>query len=534
MSRPRVLVVDDDPFVKTLVARALRNLDLEVQEVGDGEEALRAIEEALPDLVVLDVELPGPSGLDVCAALRDQPTTRDVDVMIMAGGGTREHVEKAFAAGATDFISKPFDWALFEHRVRFLLRTGDALAQLRRITSELERNRQHLASAQRVAKVGSWEWDLSTDGMVWSDELYRILGREPASAEPSPRNLLNAMPLDDRAEFQALVQKLYLGFDPVGLDHRLRILSGEERIVHHWVQPILGPAGKIESFAGVMQDITERKRAELKVQRLAHYDSLTGLPNRLSLEKHLRRVIDRASRRQFAAALLLVDLDDFKRINDTLGHAIGDELLAGVAERLTNSVRMTDHVSRSLPEEGDALISRLGGDEFTLVLSEIDSPERAAQIARRVLEALSEPFSLRGQDVIVNASIGIAVHPRDGGTAEVMLRKADAAMYHAKEGGKHRYEFFNEHLSARVERKLRLERELRAALTNGELRLQYQPQVDAFSGEFVGVEALARWQNRDGSEIAPIEFIALAEEVGLIASDCERGNGGARGASASG
>jgi len=253
-----------------------------------------------------------------------------------------------------------------------------------------------------------------------------------------------------------------------------------------------------------------------QIRHIAHHDSLTGLPNRRLFTQALERALVNARVHEEVLALLFLDLDDFKRVNDSLGHQAGDELLRKVAERLTHVVRPRDVVSGpGLPESG-SLVSRLGGDEFIVLLTDLGEALDAAAVARRILDTLGEPVAVGDAEVIVKSSIGIAVFPQDGGSAEDLLKNVDTALYHAKEQGKNHYQYFTRALNTALLKRIVMESALRKGIARGEMSLHYQPQVDTHSGRTVGIEALLRWNNSELGAVSPVEFIPLAEETGLI------------------
>lgn len=258
------------------------------------------------------------------------------------------------------------------------------------------------------------------------------------------------------------------------------------------------------------------KHSEEQVHMLAYYDSLTRLPNRTAFIERLQRNLDAASGQNRPFAVLFLDLDNFKRINDSLGHAVGDLLLQHVAARLLNCVRANDRVDRYKLESDDSNVARLGGDEFTILLLEIRQVDDAASVANRLLEALWHPFKLQEHEVTVTVSIGIAVYPADGRDAGSLLKKADMAMYSAKRLGGNSYHFYHESMGEAALQRMTLEVQLRKALDLNELFLVYQPQVDVVTNRVMGLEALLRWHNSALGNISPRAFIPLAEETGLI------------------
>jgi len=259
-----------------------------------------------------------------------------------------------------------------------------------------------------------------------------------------------------------------------------------------------------------------RRQSEEQILRMAYYDSLTSLPNRSLFQDRLHQGIALAERYHRKTAVLFLDLDNFKRINDTLGHRVGDLLLQAVADRLTNSIRKSDAVARQHSDSESTTVARLGGDEFTILLTEINQIQDAARVAQRFIEMLSQPFVLDGHEVFVTASIGLAVYPVDGEDVDTLLKNADAAMYYAKEQGKNNYQFYRRDMNATAFQEMSLENDLRKALERDEFELHYQPQISIQTGEIIGIEALIRWHHPMRGMVSPAEFIPLAEQTGLI------------------
>ncbi|HEX4944982.1 MAG TPA: EAL domain-containing protein, partial [Usitatibacteraceae bacterium] len=254
----------------------------------------------------------------------------------------------------------------------------------------------------------------------------------------------------------------------------------------------------------VIRDIRDRKEAEARIQFLAHHDTLTGLPNRVLLMDRLEFILASSRRRKARVGILFVDLDNFKTVNDSLGHAAGDTLLRQVATRIEGTLRSVD------------VVSRLGGDEFLVVLPDLEDEHSPIAVAEKLLAAVSEPVVLEGQSLSVSPSIGIAIFPRDGANADTLIRNADAAMYLAKDRGRSNFQFFSEGLSQTASNTLSLETRLREAIREEGFVIHYQPQVRVDTGRLVGLEALIRWPQRDGTTVMPNDFIPVAERRGLI------------------
>jgi diguanylate cyclase (GGDEF)-like protein len=323
---------------------------------------------------------------------------------------------------------------------------------------------------------------------------------------------------DDEAMFRRAVSSAIQRGSALGLDCRIVPGQGPVRFVHVQAEILHDPEGNPVSFSGTIQDISERKRAEEQIRLLAYFDGLTGLPNRVSFHDRLRKVLSTAERKGQLAAVMFLDLDNFKRINDSLGHSAGDLLLQGVAERLGALVRFSDTLSRDRDPGGEGVLSRLGGDEFTILLPGLTRPEDAAKVARRILESLRPPFPLGGSEVSATASIGIGIFPQDGANPEELLRNADAALYHAKDLGRNNFQFYAPSLNEMAALRLEMESALRVAVGREEFVVHFQPQLNAYRGQLIGIEALIRWQHPERGLLAPDLFIPLAEETGLIKS----------------
>jgi diguanylate cyclase (GGDEF)-like protein/PAS domain S-box-containing protein len=373
---------------------------------------------------------------------------------------------------------------------------------------------EHLKRAQRIARVGSWEWDRATNRVVCSEEVCRLLHVDPAQFRPATATLINLIHEDDRRAFRRWILRIARGGTAHGLELRVRARDGDVLHLH-----ILGEALRADDrtigVVGTIQDATERTHAIQQIHRLAYYDVLTELPNRSRFHEKLAETLDASRRAGKSFAIMFLDLDQFKRINDTLGHHVGDDLLRIIAQRLTRVLRVEEGTgARGKSPERD--VCRQGGDEFIVLLNGVGSEEQAARAANRVIETLAQPIAIGPQEVFVSASIGIVMYPRDGEDLDTLLKNADVAMYHAKSEGRNRYAFYHDSMRQATARRLSLEHDLRRAIEHEQFVLHYQPQIDVQSGRITGIEALIRWNHPTLGMLWPQHFISVAEEAGLI------------------
>jgi diguanylate cyclase (GGDEF)-like protein len=375
---------------------------------------------------------------------------------------------------------------------------------------------RHLTRAQRIARVGSWEWRPVTDRISWSAEVYRIAGVGRSEFRPDAAAVMQLVHPADRRALRRWLVALARGKARPGLDLRIVAPAGTERHVHLLGEPLHAAADGVRGVFGTVQEATERTRALEEVRRLAYYDALTELPNRARFDENLTRTLEQARRQGKAFALLFLDLDQFKRINDTLGHAVGDDLLRIIAQRLTRVLRLDGEHGPRVGETHARDLCRRGGDEFLVLVNAVSDEAAAARVAQRVLDALGKPVVLAKNQVFVSASIGIVLFPRDGADLATLLMNADTAMYQAKAHGRNRYSFYQESMRTETARRLLIESELRLAVERQQFEMVYQPQFDVRSGAILGVEALLRWNHPDKGPLSPTQFIGVAEESGLI------------------
>jgi len=507
--RTLILVVDDDTSIRELVREALEHFQFTVVEARNGKDGIAAFAAHKPELVLMDVRMPEMDGFQATAELRRLPAAATTPILILTGLDDTDSIRRAYEAGATDFASKPINLFVLGHRVRYMLRA-------KRAVDDLRESEARLAHAQRIAHLGNWERELKSGRMHWSEEMYRIYGVDPRTFTPSLPTYLELIQNQDRELVARATGEAVRREGPYSFDARIVMPDGAVRHVHEQAEVVFDEDGTPLRLAGTTQDITERKQIEDQIRFLAYYDGLTRLPNRALFMERLNQALAAAQRQGRTLAMLFLDLDRFKRINDTLGHTVGDRLLQAVSERLKKCLRSTDTIARGDPMVSTDTVARLGGDEFIVTITDIARGEDAAKIARRVLDCLNDPFKLEEHEVVVTGSIGISLFPHDGSDVETLLKNADSAMYHAKDAGRGTYQFYSKSMNAAAVQRLALENALRKALDREEFLLYFQPQVDVATGTIFGAEALIRWKHPDLGMVSPADFIPLAEETGLI------------------
>lgn len=503
-----ILVVDDDPAVLMLAEEAFTDQDMRVFTAASGEEALAMIEVVRPDLILLDIMMPGLDGFETCAAIRALPEFENTPIVMLTGRDDVAAVDRAYAAGAWDFTSKPINWPILRHRVRYNLRASTAF------------------SSQRKAASLSKTLDKSSNEIIAFDSSQQLITSVNVSAG---QNLGYHPSTLKQLKFSEIVAD----FSAHDLDEELKKLESQQQINLNLhlrrcdgsVYPVEGivlfnTEEKPQTYVCIFQDITERKKTEKRLHQLAYYDDLTGLPNRRLFETHVQKALAKARRANDACAVCIIDLDGFKSVNDAFGHAQGDVLLKQVTNRLASQIRENDSVARvsaELSDENAHLeLARLGGDEFLILLTDFDNSVVPARVADRLLSTISQSYNIEGQELNITASMGIALYPEDGDCLDVLMQRAHHAMYAAKKMGKSNYAYYSRESGMNSLARLTLENEMRKALERDEFVLHYQPQIDGVTGAVAGVEALVRWQHPERGLLAPGEFIDVAEESGLI------------------
>jgi len=527
--RPRILIVDDASENLHSLMNILRE-DYAIIAATSGEKALElARRQPQPDLILLDIKMPGMDGYSVLSALKVDPTTTNIPVIFVTALAEAADEARGLSLGVTDYITKPVNPDLLKTRVRNQL--------------ELKRYRNNPVMFDIVAHKDS---EHTPTILVVDDvpenihELLEALKHEyrimVASNGAKALKLLDSAPPPDLV----LLDIMMPGMDGYEICRRIKAMPSGNRIPVIFVSVVDATEEKVKGFnlgaadyitkpfdvdevrarirthlelgrlRNFLEDLINQRNAMLQVSEekyctLVHRDLLTGLPNRLLFAELLGHAIERAEANQSEFALLNIDIDNFATINESFGHAFGDQLLIEVSRRL-----------KCLLPENDA-IARISGDNFNVIVHRNEDAPWVDLLAQDMLDALAAPFELGGQNVYAGGSIGIAIYPSDGSDAEKLQSHADAALHQSKVHGRGTLRFFSPEMTSRAKQRLKLEAELRHALDHQELRLYYQPQVDLISGEIVGLEALVRWQHPERGMIPPGEFIPLAEESGLIA-----------------
>jgi diguanylate cyclase (GGDEF)-like protein len=491
----RVLIADDDAILREIASAMLKEAGFSVQAVASGDAAVAACALRMPDIALLDVEMAEGDGYQACTNIRFLPGGADLPIVMVTGCDDTVSIDQAYEAGATDFLVKPINWTLLTHRIRYVMRGARTIEALR--FSEQKNAALLTAIPDGIFLVDS----AGSIGHCFSP----IEGFAHISRERETQSLFDLLPLANRGHAMDCLSAALRG-EPAVFEFSL---EGQAPSIRHFECRYLPNSdGQV---LGIIRDITARKETDARIHRLAYFDALTGLPNREWIREYLSQVLSEARRRHRYLALLYVDLDQFKRVNDTLGHGTGDALLRQVAERLQGVV---DQVGI---EGVQGQVARLGGDEFMIVLTGLNDAMHAEQAAKRLLTEHAVPYWQASYDLVVTSSIGIAKYPEHGDDVQSLLKNAEAAMYEAKSSGRNQLRVYDSAVSARALKRLSLEMELRRAVEDSSLEVYYQPKYDTRSLRLVGGEALLRWFHPTKGQIPTADFIAIAEETGLIA-----------------
>ncbi len=506
--KPLALIVDDDLSMRLAMQAALTKAGFDIVLAENGRTGIKMFTSTRPDLVLLDVVMPEVNGFDTCKEIRKQLGGDFVQILMVTGLDDIESTELAFKVGADGFVSKPINWAMLGHRARYMLRAGNAF-------QELNMSRFRLEKTQKIAKLGNWEIDLLSGDFTCSTQARKLLGLAEEEALVFEQFFMTI----GGDEQDAVREKLVKALDkkkPFRVSYKVLHPDGSKRHILNQGEILFNDKQVPILLLGAVQDVTLQKMAEEEIRKLAFYDGLTGLSNRLLFMNRLSQEIVAAQRNKTQFALLYLDLDQFKRINDTFGHYIGDILLKKIAAALQHSIRSTDVASRLASEDPEKMIARLGGDEFTVILSDIGEIEHVAMVARRIVKEVPQRYIIEGHEITVTTSMGISMYPVDGIDGDILLKHADTAMYQAKNSGRNNFQFYRAELNAQAVERFSLERDIGRALEREEFILYYQPKMDVPTRRIVGAEALIRWMHPERGMVPPGIFIPIAEESGQI------------------
>jgi diguanylate cyclase (GGDEF)-like protein len=547
----KILVIDDDTAILKVMEEYFSRKGFTPLLADDGQVGLDLFAKESPDLILLDLRLPGMDGLDVLSHINKNAP--DIPVIIISGQGTVKDASEALKTGAWDYITKPiFDMQVLDIAVINVLERAKAKQEKSNYQKNLKTNLEQEASdlEQRSLELEKAYRNLNReieerrraenaiqqertfiqtiiDGVrdpariISPDFGVLMLNQAALTLLPSKQTSLEELTCYQAyrqsdtpcsgEDHQCVLKEVLKTGKSFSVQHKDILEDGKERIFQIEASPLWNPDGTLHGVLEVIRNISEdlSTEAQLREHRerlyhLVHHDALTNLPNRMLLQDRLSRMMMKAKRNNTHVAILFLDLDRFKKINETLGHDVGDKLLLEVSKRLENCVRKSDTVAR------------LGGDEFGIILDDLRDVKFVAVVARKILQALSKPILIQEYELYATSSIGISLYPDDSEEEDELLRCADTALYRAKDAGKNNYQYYTSDMNTRAFEFLLMESGLRKALDNDELVVFYQPLINLKNNKLIGMEALLRWQHPEKGMISPGDFIPLAEETGLI------------------
>ena len=506
-SHQTVLVADDDSPTRVLIRAALEPDGWKVEEAEDGLEACDSVERVQPDIVLLDVNMPGLGGIEACERLRASRAGRHVPVLMITVQDDPDAIRRAYDAGATDFLPKPFDFTILRQRLQYMHRAEQDSRALRHerdfVSAVVDRSAALVLILDPTGRIVRFNERCSRAAGLSASE---VTGKRVWDVLSSP---------DDRDAEREAFESLVADRGTAHYEGVWTRPDGGQREIA-WFNSVLETSeGEVEHVVCTGLDITERNQAQEKLRFLSSYDPLTGLPNRRLVNERLEEAIAAAADGEQIGVLAL-DLDRFKDLNTTWGRAVGDQLLCEMADRLAKSLRLSD-VFRGHDRSHRADLGRVGSDEFSVLVPRVDDADDLAMVAKTLQQALTRPLRIESGDLALTASVGAALYPADGNDSETLLRNAESAVDVARQKARGSCHFYSVAMHSDIEERVTLEAELRQAVVRHELQLYYQPKMSTETGRIVGAEALIRWQHPSRGLLTPGAFIAVAEETGLIA-----------------
>ncbi|MGI9204620.1 MAG: EAL domain-containing protein [Woeseiaceae bacterium] len=501
--KPIVLVADDDIATRYVLVSALDHEGFAVIEAENGAEAVESFEKSRPDVVLMDVEMPGQTdGYQACETIRNCDGGSDLPIVMVTGHDDSESINRAYEVGATDFISKPINWSLIGHRLRYILRGARNYQALG--TSEAE-------NRALIAAIPDSIFIVDSDGTITKHLRGSGVYSSHPSAELTGKEIACVMPVGLTGKISACIKFVLSTFQNTTIEYALTDSRQnspwyESRFVYHGDQKVLV----------IVRDITERKNAERRIHSLAYYDALTNLPNRPLFKERLDQELERTKSSDETIAVFNIDLNRFKRINDTLGTTTGDAVLVQISNRLSEYADNICHDQVIGAGKPGHCLACFGGNEFALLLTGLPDSTDYSLIGTQLLSIVASPVTVMGHEIVVTGSLGIAKYPEHGKSVEVLLKNAESARGEAKRRGGNSCKLYRSTMNARDPACLDLENELRRALENDELSMYYQSKFSVNTLEPRGAEALLRWFHPEKGEISPSTFIPIAEESGLI------------------
>ena len=523
-----ILLVDDIDANLTLLTRVLKKLELNVLMASSGEQALSLVSENNVDLILLDINLPGGmNGFEVASNLQQHPDYQTIPIIFITASQDYKNEFsrlKGYEHGALDYIQKPIDNATLLAKVSVFLELRAQKKQLQNKNSQLQeeiqlrlaietelREKQHeLTLASKIYEFGQASLITDSSGTILkvNAEFTEITGYSEQEVIGKNPNILSSGRHDNVFYKQMWNEIKTDGVWRGEIWNKRK--NGDVYAEYQTITKITNDHGETTNFIASFTDITEKKNREDHIHYLAHYDSLTGLPNRAVFVDQITKELARCLRHNQTGAVLFLDLDRFKNINDSFGHQVGDEVLIQFSNRLLASVRVEDTVAR------------ISGDEFIILISDISegmgaTAQIAETVAVKIIESLKEPMNIGNNELIISTSIGISLFPSaQMETVESIIKQADTALYNAKEEGRNSVRFFNPQMETLAIHRMTMESALRKALQGQELMMYYQPKYDVHTGQLSGAEALMRWHHPDLGFVSPGDFIPIAEDSGLI------------------